>query len=205
MLHHETEQMLACKSPKLSKVQSVASGTFVEDMFCIESQRRGFQPFGTYVDNGIDFMNLYVDEDGNKVELCVQVTSAKAKKTSVEKGKGTTYQVTKPAKKIRSTVDVIVVGGSYDYHDEPNINNGRYGLQDIWFIIPVGVYRDKRMAKNYKINTETGVWNFNVRKEYKPPLDKAFNSFHFLRYTKEQLEDQTFIDSFFPKKTVTTK
>ena len=196
MLHHETKRMLACKSPTLSDIQPVASGTFVESMFCIEAQRRGFQPFATYVDNGIDFMNLYVDEDGDKVELCVQVTSAKAKK----QGRGTTYQVIKPAKKIRSTVDVVVVGGRYDYHDEPNINNGRYGLQDIWFIIPVGVYRDKRMAKNYKINTETGVWNFNVRKEYKPPLDKAFNSFHFLRYTKEQLEDQTFIDSFFPKK-----
>jgi len=149
-------------------------------------------------------MNLYVDEDGNKVELCVQVTSAKATKTSIKQGRGTTYQVNKSCDKIRSTVDVVVVGGRYDYHDEPNINNGRYGLQDIWFVIPIGVYRDKRMAKDYEVNTETGVWTFNVRKAYKPPLDKAFDSFHFLRYTKDRLEDQTFIDSFFAPKTVKT-
>lgn len=142
-----------------------------EMKFMIECESRGLEAFKTDNDTGIDYV-VYCPE--SKTHKNVQVT-----KGSLQNTKPSTYTISKPISRVREDVHIVAILIEHTQEGN-NINTGKSGKQDMWFLVPFEVYRDDRMWENYNISTFKKSWNMNVAKRLKPPMDKALEAWYTL-------------------------
>ncbi len=154
-----------------NKQNSTGSGKRAQMKFYKQCTERGIFCMSDQEDNdiGIDFMT-YCPESGAR--QIVQVTKATRKTPN-------SYNINKGICDVREDVDIVAILVEHD-QEESNVNTGKSGEQDMWFLVPFEVYRDERMWENYNVRTLEKTWNLNVKKRLKPPMDKALDAWYTL-------------------------
>ena len=142
-----------------------------EMKFMLECESRGLEVFKTDNDTGIDYV-VYCPE--SKTHKNVQVTKGSLQNTTTS-----SYTIAKPINRVREDVHIIAILIEHTQEDN-NINTGKSGEQDMWFLVPFDVYQDERMWTNYSISTFKKTWSMNIAKRLKPPMDKALGAWYTL-------------------------
>lgn len=161
-----------------NRICATGTGKLAERIFSEECGKRGIYCTNQDNDDGIDFITYFpaVDEETGetiRVYKNVQVTAA----TLQSNGCG--YTVSKKISHLREDIDVVALFVRHDSGDSVNVNTGKSGVQDCWFLIPADIYCCPKMFHNY-VNTRTS-WFLNMNKHLKPPLDKSLEAWHILK------------------------
>ena len=156
-----------------NKQNSTGSGKRAQMKFYKQCTERGIFCMADPEDNdiGIDFLTHCPQSGARKT---VQVTKGSRHSQSPN-----SYLISKGICDVREDIDIVAILIEHD-QEESNVNTGQSGEQDMWFLVPFEVYRDERMWENYNLNTREKVWNLNVKKRLKPPMDKALDAWYTL-------------------------